>query len=464
VQKLDTPLAQATTPSLEALKAYSSGGKAWNTTGERAAIPFYKRAIELDPNFAMAYVALGVGYSNLGEIGLAAQNTRKAYQLRERVSEREKSDIECLYYQFVTGDLAKARQAYELWAQTYPREYLPPNNLSVIYREFGQYDKTLAEIRKAHALDALGSTYPNLVRSYIYLNRLEDARTVADEAQAKKFDSDALRTVLYGLAFLQNDVAGMGQQAAWLADKPGSEDWLLAMEADTTAYSGRLARARDFSRRAVASAERVEEKEGVADWEADAAMREALFGNAAEARQRASAALALSRGRDAQYVAALALATAGNAARAQALADDFSKRFPEDTIVRFNYLPTLQAQLALRRNDDSNAIEALQAAVPYELGLSGGLYPIYVRGEGYLAAHQGNEAAAEFQKILDHRGIVLNSPIGALAHLQIGRAYAMQGDAAKASLAYQDFLTLWKDADPDIPILQQAKSEYAKLQ
>jgi predicted Zn-dependent protease len=262
----------------------------------------------------------------------------------------------------------------------------------------------------------------------------------------------------------------MAQQVAWAAGKPGWENVVLASEADTAAYSGRLGMAQEFSRRAVASAERAEEKETAASYEADAALREALFGNVVEARQRVAAALALSTGRDVQYGAALALAIAGDAARAQTLADDLAKRFSEDTLVQFNYLPTLHAQLAFSRNDSSKAVEALQAASPYELGAPApgvfnfvSLYPVYVRGQAYLAAHLGSEAAAEFQKIIDHRGVVLNEPIGALAHLGLARAYALQGDTAKAHAAYQDFLTLWKDADPDIPILQQAKAEYAKL-
>ena len=256
---------------------------------------------------------------------------------------------------------------------------------------------------------------------------------------------------------------------AWAAGKPGSEDQLLCFEADTAAYSGRLGRAREFSRQAVASAERAKEKETAAGYESEAALRDAFFGNAADARQGATAALGLSTGRDVQYGAALALALAGDSARAQALADDLGKSFPESTIVQFNYLPTLHSQLALIHNDASKAIEALQVTTPYDLGqpaisaFTPALYPVYMRGEAYLAAHQGNEAAAEFQKILDHRGIVLNEPIGALAHLEIGRAYAMQGDTTKARAAYQDFLTLWKDADPDIPILLAAKAEYAKL-
>ncbi len=303
-------------------------------------------------------------------------------------------------------------------------------------------------------------SYAYLVYPYLNLNRLDEARAIAEEAQAKKLDSPLLRGALYLLAFLQNDAAGMAQQLAWSAGKPGIEEVLLSYEADTVAYSGWLGKAREFSRRAVASAERAEEKETAAGYEAEAALREALFGNATEARQRAASALALSAGRDVQYGAALALALAGDASRAQALADDLGKHFPEDTVVQFNYLPTLHAQLALRRNDSSKAITDLQSAAPYELGspISGGafspaLYPVYVRGEAYLAEHQGSEAAAEFQKILDQRGVVLNEPI-----------YVTQGDSSKARAAYQDFFTLWKDADAGIPVLQQAKAEYAKLQ
>jgi predicted Zn-dependent protease len=299
---------------------------------------------------------------------------------------------------------------------------------------------------------------------------LKEARATVEEAQGKNLDSSYLHEMLYFLALMQNDVPGMDRQVAWSAGKPGVEDQFLYMEGDTAAYSGRLGKAREFSRRAVGSAERAGEMETAADYEADAGLREALFGNVVEARPRAAAAVGLSSGRDVQYAAALALAFAGDAPRAQALADDLAKRFPEDTIVQFEYLPTIHADLELSRNDPSKAIEPLQAAAPYEMGTEGpvgfnpALYPVFMRGVAYLAAHQGSQAAAEFQKILDHRGIVLNGPIGVLAHLQLGRAYALSGDTAKARLAYNDFLSLWKDADPDIPILKQAKAESAKLQ
>jgi len=469
VQKFDVPLEQGTTNSLEALKNLALGTKTQGERGAAEAIPFYKRAIELDPNFAVAYASLGGSYHNLGEPSLAAENTRKAYELRERVTERERFYITSRYYEYVIGDLEKARQSYELWAQTYPRDVVPAGNLNVIYDYLGQYDKALAQSRESYRLVPDGLSYSNLVNAYLFLNRLEEARTTAEEAQAKNLDSPYLRINLYALAFLQNDAAGMAQQVAWAAGKSGVEDALLEGEADTAAYSGRLAKARGFSRQAVASAERAEEKETAAGYEADAAVREALFGNEAEARQRVAAVLVLSTGRDVKYGAALALALAGDAHRAQALADDLGKRFPEDTIVQFNYRPTIHAQFALDRNDTSRAIEALQAATPYELGLPGtgsftpGLYPVYVRGDAYLAGHQGIEAAAEFQKILGNRGVVQNESIGVLSHLGLARAYVMQGDTAKAKAAYQDFLTLWKDADPDIPVLIAAKAEYAKL-
>jgi serine/threonine protein kinase/tetratricopeptide (TPR) repeat protein len=469
VKRFDTPLEQATTPSLEALQAYSLGRGMMARDDWADAPPLLQRAIRLDPNFAMAHARLGMSYRNLGETTTGAENMRKAYELRERASEPERFYIESHYYQIVPGNLEKARRVYELWAQTYPREYVARLNLSAVYRSFGQYDKALEEARETLRLNANSDGYARLAGSYLNLNRLEDARATAEEAQAKKFDSPTLHILMYQLAFLRNDAPRMAQEAAWAEGKPGVEDVLLVYEADTAAYSGQLQAARKLSRRAVASAERAEEKEEAATYEANVALREGLFGTTGEARQQAAAALGLSTGRDVQYQAALALASAQDATRAQPLADDLGKRLPEDTIVQFNYLPTTRAQIDLIHNDFARAVEALQPAAPYELGSPHGvillaLYPVYVRGEAYLAVHQGSEAAVEFQKILDHRGIVLNEPIGALAHLQLGRAYAMEGDTAKARAAYQDFLTLWKDADSDIPILKQAKAEYAKLQ
>jgi eukaryotic-like serine/threonine-protein kinase len=467
VQKFDTPLPQATTPSLEALQAFSLGAKAIMEEGDSAAaIPFYEHAIKLDPNFAVAYSSLGIAYSNLRENRLASDSLRKAYELRDHVSEVERLLIESQYHSVVTGDLEKQQRVLEVFAQTYPRQWIPRNLLGAGYLFLGQHEKSLAEFREALRINPdSGLNYSNVVLAYLFLNRFEEARATAGEAQEKKLVASRMHERLYQLAFLQNNVAEMKQHAAFNAGKPGIENVFLAYEAHTAAYSGRLKGAREFSSRAVASAERAGEHETAARYEVEAALREAVFGNSTEARHRIDSAPRLSMGRDEQYGVALTYALLGDSNRAQALADDLGKSYPEATVVRYNYLPTLHAQLALSSNDHSKAIEALQAAVPYELGYLGSLclYPVYVRGRAYLSANQGIEAAAEFQKILDHRGIVFNEPIGALAHLQIGRAYAMQGDTAKAKVAYQDFLTLWKDADPDIPVLIAAKSEYAKL-
>jgi eukaryotic-like serine/threonine-protein kinase len=463
VQKFDTPLEQATTPSLEALKALSSGFKVFSTDGPAAAIPFYRQAIELDPNFAYAYALLGRAYGEIGESGSAADYTRKAYELRERTNEVEKYFISASFNVAVTGNLEKAEQTCKLCIQAYPRSWMPHDFLSgLIYPVTGQYEKAAENGREAVRLNPdFPISYDNLMASYIALNRLDEAKATYEQALGR--EHDFFHWHLYEIAFLKNDAEGMEQQVAWATKKPGVEDQLLGLEADTAAYAGRLRKAREFSRLAFASAERAEEKEAAAGYEADAALREAFFGNPLEARQRVAAALRRSTGRDVQYAAALALTLAADAAQAQSLADELGRRFPEDSRVRFAYLPTLHAQIALNRNDPLEAIQVLQTAEAYEKGTAAYLYPAYLRGESYLAAHQGGEAAAEFQKILDHRGVVVNAPIGALAHLQLGRAYALQGDAAKARVAYQDFLTLWREADSDIPILKEAKAEYAKL-
>ena len=471
VRRFDTPLEQATTPSLEALKAYSLGQEVLREKGDpAAAVPLFERAVRLDPNFAVAYAALGTSYMNLGQEILPAQNMKRAYELRDRVSERERFYLEAHYYGTVTGDLEKARQSGNLWAQMYPRDTIPWTNLSVIYTQLGQPEESLAAARQALRLDSNGLTYSNFVSSLLSLNRLEEAGTALKGAQARNVDSPYLHQNQGQLAFLQNDAAQLAHEAAWFMGKPGYEDAALAFESDAAAYAGHLGKARDLSRQAVASAERAEEKETAATYEAAAALREALVGNSEEAKRRVAQALRLSSGREVLFGAALTLSFAGDTVRARLLADDLAKRFPDDTIVRFNYLPTLRAQLALNRKSASQSVEALRTAIPYELGLptatvfAPALYPVYVRGIAFLNLNQGNEAAIEFQKILDHSGVVGSEPIGSLVHLQLGRAYAMSGDAAKARAAYQDFLTLWKDADPDIPILKQAKAECAKLQ
>jgi tetratricopeptide (TPR) repeat protein len=422
----------------------------------------------------MAYAMLGTSYHNIGEKKLSAENTSKAYDLRARVSEWEKFYIESHYHQFVTGDMEKARQAYELWAQIYPREQVPATNLGVIYQSLGQHEKSLAEFRESLRLGPDSLIYGDVVSELIRLNRFDEARAAADEALSKNLDSLDLRLFLYQLAFLQNDSVSMAQQVSWASGKPGKENVMLYMQASTAAYSGKLVAAREFSRQAATSADRAGEKEVEAGCEATAALWEAFYGNASEARQHAAATLAKSNGRDAQYAAALALAVIGDSARVQSVAEDLQKRFTDDTVVRFNYLPTLRAQLFLNAPDRSpenpaKAIQALVAAAPYELGIPGNttfwtnLYPVYVRGQAFLGAHQGAQAAAEFQKILDWRGVVANEPIGALAHLGLARSYALAGDAAKSRAAYNAFLALWKDADPNLPILNQATTESANL-
>jgi tetratricopeptide (TPR) repeat protein len=466
VQKYDAPAEKVTTPSLEALKAYSLGYRAMVVKSDPpAAVSLFQRAISLDPNFAMAYARLGICYSNLNETTRAADNTRKAYHLQERVSEREKLYIASHYEEVVTGDLEAARKTHELWAQTYPRDNVPPHNLGIIYAYLGDYDKSLAASREVLKLNPRsGSAYATLVSSYLYLNRLDEAKATAQEAQAHNLDSPQMHLKLYLLDFLQHNSAGMGQEVTGLMGKPGYEDQVLYDESDTAAFVGQFAKARGLMRRAAESAQRADEKETAAGYEAEAAMRESLVGNMALAKQQAQAALALSNGRDVAGMAAIALARAGDSTRAAWLAADLNKRFPEDTIAQLSYLPMIHAAASLRSSNTGKAIEMLAAAAPYELGVGFSLYPVYLRGEAYLAAEQGSAAAVEFQKILDHPGVVANEIIGALAHLQLGRAWALSGDTSMARNAYQNFFSLWKEADPDIPILKQAKTEYAKLQ
>jgi eukaryotic-like serine/threonine-protein kinase len=471
VQKLDIPIDQATTPSLEALQAYSLADKRMmQNVDYSAAIPLFQRAISLDPKFAMAYATLGTVYHNQGEDNLAAEQVAKAYELRDRVSEREKFYIESHYDQFVAGNLLKTVQVYQLWAQTYPRESLPHNNLGVCFQGLGEHQRELAEFQENVRLTPAGGLdYSNLVDAYIDLGRFADAEKTADEIRAKNLDSGPLRLYEYELAFFQNDTAKMARLVAGAAGKPAEEGTLLQFAAGTAAYFGQLSKARELSSRAVASGESSGQKDPAAMFETEAAIWEALYGNRAEARQHAERALTLSSSRDAESVAALALAFASDSARAQTIATDIAKRFPEDTIAQFNYLPAIQAQLALDRGDPAAAVRALQPAQPYELGVAGGtnfttnLFPVFVRGHAYLAARQGAQAAAEFQKIIDSRGLVLNEPIGALANLGLARSYALQGDAAKARDAYQKFLQLWKNADPDVPVLRQARAELQRL-
>ena len=468
IQKFDVPI-EATTTSLEALKAFSMGITTGRTKGDAAAIPFMKRALELDPNFAAAYAGLGVEYSNLGQASLSAENIKKAYALRDRVSEHEKYRIADLYYGIVTGELEQDIQVCELWANSYPQDLTPPGNLGVIYSELGQHEKAVTKTQEALRLEPNAVVdYVNLAQNYLALNRLDDARKAIAQAQQRKLDGDTLHWAIYQLAFLKGDAAEMERQVAWAAGKPGDEDLLLSFQSDTEAYYGRLVKARDFSRRAVDSAQRNDSKESAALWQVNAALREAEFGNTAAAKQGVGAALALAPGRDVKLFGALTLARIGETTGAKAIVEELEKNYPSDTMLKVYWLPTFKAAMELNTGNSTQAVMFLEAAAPYELGMPpqlqlGTMYPVYIRGQAQLVAHNGAGAATEFQKFLDHRGVALNFPLGALAHLGLARSYAMQGDTAKAKTDYNDFFTLWKDADSDIPILIAAKAEYAKL-
>ncbi len=468
IQKFDVPV-EATTTSLEALKAFSMGITTARTKGDAAAIPFMRRALELDPNFAAAYAGLAVEYSNLGQASLATENIKKAYALRDRVSEHEKYRISALYYEQVTGELEQASQVYELWAKSYPQDLVPPANLGNIYAELGQYEKAQAETQQALRLepDAVVG-YANLAQNNLALNRVAEAKKAMEEAQQRKLDGDFLHWVIYQIAFLEGDAAQMQRQVAWASGKPGSEDLLLSFQSDTEAYYGRLAKARDFSRRAVDSAVRDDSKETAALWQVNAALREAEFGNAALAKQGVHAALALSPGQNVKVLGSLALARIGETSSAKSIVDELEKSYPSNTMLKVYWLPTLKAAMDVNSGNASQAVILLEAAAPYELGnptqfQMGTMYPVYVRGDALFKEHNGAAAATEYQKFLDHRGVTLNFPLGALAHLGLARAYALQGDGAKARAAYNDFFTLWKDADSDIPILRAAKAEYENL-
>lgn len=466
VQKFDVPI-EATTASLDALKNYSLAMKISREKGDAPGIPFLKRAIELDPNFPMAYAQLAIAYGNLSQPSLALDYATRAYQLRNRVTEREKFRISAAYFR-ATGELQQEVQTYELWIASYPRDSVPHENLGANYFNTGQYDGALAEFQEGARLAPEHIlSYANLGAAYLCLNRLNEAKATFDQALARKLDGGWLRENMYYLAFLRGDAAQMQQQVAWGAGKPGDEDALLSKQSDTEAYYGRLKQARDFSRRAVISALRSDSKEAAAYWQLNAALREAELGNAASAKQGVTAALNLSSGRDVKVAAALALARIGDTPRAKALTEELKKSYPSNTLLNLYWLPTINASVELRKANSSQALIDLESAIPYELGGAGTfisyLYPVYVRGQAYLLAHNGTAAAAEFQKMADHRGIVQNFTTGALANLQMARAYAMAGNTPRAKVGYQDFLTLWKDADPDIPILKQARMEYARL-
>ncbi len=473
VQKYSTPLEEASTPSLDALKAYSTGQKMQKTKGDTAALSFFKRAAELDPSFATAYAAIAGVYINLNEVGRAAENARKAYELREKVSERERFSIEGIYYVTATGDLDKAAQVYELWQQTYPRDEVPYVNLGFVFASLGNWEKSLEQVHEAMRLEPNDEgNYLNLGVGYQNFNRLDKAEAVYEQAEERKLEGEGILQYRYQLAFLKGDTALMAQVAAAAVGKPGTEDLLLVSQADTEAWYGKFKSARELTRRAMDSAQRNDAKETAATYQVAAALREAEAGNREQAHADAKAAMQLAANRDVRAMAALALARAGDIARAENLVAELDEQFPLDTLVQRYWLPTIGAAVALRHKDANRAVELLQAASTMELGqptnLTVFLCPVYLRGEAYLMLHDGNAAAAEFQKFIDHYGLVANFPWGALARLGLARAYALEAakDPAsrdKARAAYQNFLTLWKDADPDIPIYQQAKAEYARL-
>ena len=467
VQKFDKPLEAATTPSLEALQAYSASLKIRREKGDSEAIPFLKRAIELDANFALAYAALGIAYSNLSQASLASEYVQKAYELRQRASDRESLRISTMYFDLVTGEIDKANQQYRLEIQTYPHDHVAHLNLGVNYSTLGQYDAAVAELGQYLQLEPdEAHGYANLGAAYLALGRLEQADATFGQARARKLEDPFLHLFSYHLAFLKRDRSEMQSEVDWANGKPEAEDMLLSAQSDTEAYYGHLTKARELSQRALESAKRNGSNETAALWRANEAAREAEFGNVVQARKGVEQALTLSAGRDVRVLAALTLARSGDLARAQDLAEKLTREFPLDTMIQAYWLPAIRGEMALQRNNAPHAVAQLQAASWCELGgtsTPSTMYPVYIRGEAYLRAGQGNAAAAEFQKFIDHPGVVLNYPLAALARLGLGRAFASIGDKPKARSAYQDFFALWRDADPDIPILREAKAEYKKL-
>jgi serine/threonine protein kinase/tetratricopeptide (TPR) repeat protein len=482
VQKFDIPLVQETTSSLEALKVYTLGRMAYREKGAAAALPFHQRAIELDPNFAMGYRAVYADYQSMGEVGRAGEYLTKAFQLREHASEREKISIAAGYYTSQTGELEKAAQVYQEEIESYPRDSAGYSGLGLEYAALGQYEKAEEITRQGLGVtrDEVG-LYANLVNYLMALQSFDETRQMIREAQSRKLDNLAIHNVIYGLAFVSGDAAGMAEAGQWYASRPDYENWGLAIQADSAGYAGQVSKARELTTQAVESAVRADSKENGALWRAKAAQREAVFGNITAASAMADEALKLAPASPAaESEAALALALAGDAARAETLAQDLGKRFPLDTQMQGLWLPAIRAQAALDRKNPALALNALQSSsaielgqVPFDISVSC-LYPVYVRGEAYLAAAQGSAAAGEFQKILDHGGIVWNCWTGAMARLGMARANALQSrtsqgadaDAARvrALAAYKNVLSLWNGADADVPVLKEAKAELGKLE
>jgi len=472
VQKFDAPLQQETTPSLEALKAFSLGVKASKLKGPAGALPFYLHAIELDPNFASAMVETGAQYVGLGDIDRANEYVSKAFQMRERTSEPERFRVRAFYYLYVTGELDKAIQTYTEWAESYPHDEAALIDLGIVYSSEGQYEKAVDVTKLALTLNRENViAYDDLSQMLLDVDQRDAAQQTFHQAIEHKLDDDLLRLVAYGIGFLRGDAKDMAEQAAWFDGRPEVKNEILAWESDTEAYAGHLRKARELTRQAVDSASRVDNKSAAAVWQLGSAWREAGLENFAEAGHQVKAGIALApRSHDAQPLAALVSARIGNTADARSQSQELDQRNSLSTMVQSFWLPTIRAQIMLRSKDPAGAIAQLDSVRPYDLGqpLSTQgvtcLFPVYLRAEAYLEAGQGAAAAIEFKKIIGHRGLVLNCVNGALARLGLGRSYALSGDTVKAKAAYEDFLTLWKDADPDIPILKQAKAEYAKLQ
>jgi eukaryotic-like serine/threonine-protein kinase len=471
IQEHSTPLDQATTSSLEALKAYSAGRSAIFARGARASMPHLQEAIAIDPQFAMAHAQLGFMLWNMGQTDLGAREVRIAYELRDSVSDREKRYITMLYDREVTGNLQKEMQTLDAWLQIYPRD---TDAMAIVggwaAQGTGQYERGIQAGQDLFRVDPNMSFGYTVAIHYLSLDRFAEVESVLRQAAERKIELPEMLVTRYYLAFLKEDLAGMQRE---IARAPGelAEDWISHHQALVLAHSGRMQQARIMWEHAIALAQQAGRREDTAIYLAAEAVCDAHFGYAAEAQTRARSALDLAKSRDVEYAAAFALGWTGDAAGSEAAAKDLAERFPEDTPVQFEYLPTLRALLAFRNRAPLEAIDRLQVARPYDLAMPGtsffakfgGLYTAYVRGEAYLVAGRGQEAAAEFQKVVDHRGIVLADPIGVLAHLQLGRAYTVQGDMAKAKNAYQRFLTLWKAADADLPVLKRARAEYAKL-
>ena len=464
IKKFDAPI-EATTSSLEALKAFSLGEAERDKGSEYTAIPFYKHALELDPNFAVAYARLGQVYTNTGQSALGIENTKQAFERRERASEPEKLYISTHYYENVTGEWDKAIEAYQLWKRTYPRDSIPSNNLAVGYNGYlGKFDQGLAEAQETMRLDPNSAfSYGVLGGSYFGLNRFAEAKAVREKQLALKLDGMGDHRDLYVLAFLESDTSGMQREADWAKGKT-NEFEMLETVSEAAAFSGKLQKARETYQQAIESARRGKFEENAAGITARQATTEALVGNDTQVRAGVLAALALDRSQATLFFAGLAQAMAGDARQATAIADELGRRFPNNTLVNDVWVPMIRGEIEINHGNPGKAIELLQVAFPYETGFASRLAPSYVRGQAYLKARQGKDAAAEFQKILDHRGVCQTSPACALSHLQLGRARALSGDAAAARTAYQDFFALWKDADPNIPILKEAKAEYTKLE